>query len=187
MLLLLKANAENLERTLRFSNDIKKPIIFPSDTIYGIGASIYNIEANKFIFSIKFRNTKKAFPILIGSINQLKQLVVNISDIQYKIIKKLWPGPYTLIFRANKHINNMYTEEGKIALRLPDSDWIINALDKVNTPITATSANISNTPYIHNFKHIYKTFKNHIFLYLYSPCEIEKLISQGKNRKLNNK
>ncbi|MDY6821628.1 MAG: Sua5/YciO/YrdC/YwlC family protein, partial [Deferribacterota bacterium] len=55
------------------------------------------------------------------------------------------------------------------------------------TPITATSANISNTPYVHNFKHIYKTFKNHIFLYLYSPCEIEKLISQGKNRKLNNK
>jgi L-threonylcarbamoyladenylate synthase len=171
--IILKANKNNFIFLLEKSQQLNEPIIFPTDTIYGIGALINNIKANKHIYEIKGRSDDKPFPILIGELKQLEILTSKIEDFQMNFINKLWPGPYTLIFNANTKVNTIFTMNGKIAVRFPSSQWICEALCYVNSPITATSANLSNTQYSNNFKEILGTFKDKIRFVLYSDSNQE--------------
>jgi L-threonylcarbamoyladenylate synthase len=167
-LIILKANKTNLLNLLKQSRQINKPIIFPTDTIYGIGAEIANIEANLFIYEVKYRKLTKPFPILIGSIEQLDMLVEKPTPSQMVIIKKFWPGPFTFILYAKAELNNIYKNNNKVAVRLPNLTWLSEALNEQNSPITATSANISNHEYINDIEKIINTFKDSIPFYLYN-------------------
>ena len=166
-MIILKANKNNFIYLIELSRQMQKPIIFPTDTIYGIGAEINNIEANKFIYEAKFRKLKKSFPILIGSKSQLNMLVENTTPCQHRIINKFWPGPYTFILNAKKHLNNIYKENGKVAVRLPNIKWLSDSLIEIDCPITATSANITDQPYTNNIEKIINVFKDSVPLYLY--------------------
>lgn len=167
-MIILKANKTNLLNLLKQSRQINKPIIFPTDTIYGIGAEIANIEANLFIYEVKYRKLTKPFPILIGSIEQLDMLVEKPTPSQMVIIKKFWPGPFTFILYAKAELNNIYKNNNKVAVRLPNLTWLSEALNEQNSPITATSANISNHEYINDIEKIINTFKDSIPFYLYN-------------------
>ena len=167
-MIILKANKTNFLYLLKRSSHIHKPIIFPTDTIYGIGAEIDNIEANLFIYEAKYRTLTKSFPILIGSIEQLKMLVEKITPLQMAIIKKFWPGPFTFILYAKAELNNIYKNNNKVALRFPNLTWLCEALKERNSPITATSANISNCEYSNDIENIVNTFKESVPFYLYN-------------------
>lgn len=166
-MIILKANKNNFIYLIELSRHIGKPIIFPTDTIYGIGADINNINANKFIYEVKFRKLKKPFPILIGSKSQLNMLVEHITPCQHTIINKFWPGPYTFILNAKKKLNNIYKENDKVAVRFPHVKWLSEGLSEINCPVTATSANISGKSYTNDIEKIINTFKKDISLYLY--------------------
>ena len=73
--------------------------IFPTDTLYAIGANINHIEAIKKIFKIKNRPENLGLPILIQSINQLTEVGTNISKLAFRLAKTFWPGPLTLILK----------------------------------------------------------------------------------------
>ena len=167
-MIILKANKTNFLYLLKRSSHIHKPIIFPTDTIYGIGAEIDNIEANLFIYEVKYRILTKSFPILIGSIKQLNMLVEKITPLQMAIIKKFWPGHFTFILHAKAELNNIYKSNNKVAVRLPNLTWLCEALNERNSPITATSANISNREYINDIENIINTFKKSVPFYLYN-------------------
>jgi L-threonylcarbamoyladenylate synthase len=167
-LIILKASKSNFFYLLEYSRYINKPFIFPTDTIYGIGAEIANIEANLFIYEVKYRKLTKPFPILIGSIEQLDMLVEKLTPVQMAIIRKFWPGPFTFILYAKAELNNIYKNNNKVAIRLPSLKWLREALKERNSPITATSANISNHEYINDIEKIINTFKSSMPLYLYN-------------------
>lgn len=167
-MVILKANKDNFLYLLEYSIKRKRPIIFPTDTIYGIGATINNLEANEFIYKVKSREVKKSFPILIGSIKQLDMIAEHISQNQLTIIKKFWPGPITFILKAKKGLNNIYKENNKVAVRLPKLTWICGGLKEINSPITASSANISGESYVNDIEQIINTFKTDLSLYLYN-------------------
>lgn len=86
------------------ANAIKegKLIIFPTDTVYGIGTNAYNEEACKKIYEIKGRPSCKPLSILISDISMIEDLVENISPTEQKIIEKFWPGPLTMKFKKRK-------------------------------------------------------------------------------------
>lgn len=139
-------------------------IIYPTDTLYGLGADIFNQKAVKKIFAIKGRDFKKPISVLVSDFRDIKKIAV-LNKEQEKIAGGLLPGPFTLIFRKKKCISNLLTAGSqKVGIRIPDSK-ICQALAK-NLPITATSANISGRKPIVNIKKIAKIFANKVDLIL---------------------
>lgn len=109
-------------------------IIFPTDTVYGIAASIRSKKGLKRIFNIKKRPKNKPLPVLISNRKQLKDLVYDIPKETEKLIAKHWPGALTLIFKAKSG--------GTIGIRMPNHKELLSLIDECG-PLAATSANIS--------------------------------------------
>ncbi len=132
------------------ANAIKegKLIIFPTDTVYGIGTNAYNEEACKKIYEIKGRPSCKPLIILISDISMIEDLVENISPTEQKIIEKFWPGPLTMKFKKRKGILPDIISAGDeyVRIRLIKNGLIYKIIEKAEVPVVAPSANISGHP-----------------------------------------
>jgi len=117
-------------------------IIFPTDTVYGIGCNPYDANAVKKIYEIKSREKIKSLPVLASSIQIVKQISI-IDEFTENIIKKYWPGPLTLILKLkDKNLKKSLNLEDKIAVRIPNSECTLKLLNKCNL-LVGTSANVS--------------------------------------------
>ena len=119
-------------------------MVYPTDTVYGIGCDPYNEDAVKSIYKIKKRDSKKLFPILGYSKNDLSKIAF--FDERANIIaKKFWPGQLTMVLNLKdeklKHILNL---DKKIAVRVPNNQCILSILRECKL-IVGTSANLSGT------------------------------------------
>ena len=132
------------------ANAIKegKLIIFPTDTVYGIGTNAYNEEACKKIYEIKGRPSCKPLIILISDISMIEDLVENISPTEQKIIEKFWPGPLTMKFKKRKGIlpDIISAVDEYVRIRLIKNGLIYKIIEKAEVPVVAPSANISGHP-----------------------------------------
>jgi sua5/yciO/yrdC/ywlC family protein len=132
------------------ANAIKegKLIIFPTDTVYGIGTNAYNEEACKKIYEIKGRPSCKPLIILISDTSMIEDLVENISPKEQKIIEKFWPGPLTIKFKKRKGILPDIISAGDeyVRIRLIKNGLIYKIIEKAEVPVVAPSANISGHP-----------------------------------------
>jgi L-threonylcarbamoyladenylate synthase len=118
-------------------------IVFPTDTIYGLGANALSEDAISKIYKIKKRNINKPISILVRDIAMAKK-VACIDSKAEKILEKIWPDSITVILRKKDIIPYMLTaNEEKIAVRVSNNFFVNQLLQKVDFPITATSANIS--------------------------------------------
>ncbi len=122
-------------------------IIFPTETVYGIGASAYCKEAVKKIYEVKQRPGEKPLSILLRSIEEISKYAVISNEIEEKIIKNFMPGPLTIILKKKTEMFD-YISSGKdtIGIRIPDNKIIMSILQKSQLPIVAPSANISGKP-----------------------------------------
>jgi len=123
-----------------------KIVIFPTETLYGIGTNAYNEEACKKIFKIKERPNTKPLIVLISDYEMLCNIVEEPNEIEKKLIKKFWPGPLTIIFKGKENSmlpNIIIAKDNTIGIRMTDGKIIKQLLQKSNVPIVAPSANIS--------------------------------------------
>ena len=117
-------------------------IVFPTDTVYGLGCDPYNPEAVKKIYKIKKRESSKLFPILAYSKKELSDIVV-FDEKSNKIAEKFWPGQVTLVLKIkDKKIKKSMNVQNKIAVRVPHNSCAL-ALLKECKLLVGTSANIS--------------------------------------------
>ncbi len=123
-------------------------LIFPTDTVYGIGCDPYNKEAVNRIFTIKNRDKTKSLPILGYSKDDLEKIVV-FDDTAKNIIKKFWPGQLTIVLPIkDKKLQKSMFAVDKIAVRVPDNKCILSLLKHCRL-IIGTSANLStNKPFV---------------------------------------
>ena len=142
----VNCNKEGIEKASEIIND-GGIVIFPTDTVYGIGCNPYNKEAVEKIYKIKSRDIKKSVPVLTYSIETAKK-IVEFDQFTEKIVEKFWPGPLTVILKVkDKKIKESLNLENKIAIRVPDHKCTLELLKKCNF-LVGTSANISgNLPY----------------------------------------
>ena len=118
-------------------------VVYPTDTLYGLGVNVLDTEAVRKLFSIKKRSEKKPLPIMVSSIGMAKALA-HIDEPREKILKSFWPGPFTFVLRKKPLVSYLATAgKNTIALRIPDSYFCQNLLEDFEGPITVTSANIS--------------------------------------------
>ena len=135
-------------------------IIFPTDTVYGIGCNPYDANAVKKIYEIKSREKIKSLPVLASSIEIVKQITI-IDEFTEKIVKKYWPGPLTLILKLrDKNLKKSLNLEDKIAVRIPNSVCTLKLLNKCNL-LVGTSANVSGDSSFTNPQECMKNVKNY--------------------------
>ena len=159
----LDCNDKGIEKVVEI---IKKGgiLIFPTDTVYGIGCNPYNENAVKKIYEIKSRTKLKSLPVLAHSLDIVKE-IAHIDEFTEKIIEKYWPGPLTLILElTDEKLKKSLNLQNKIAVRIPDSKCTLKLLEKCKL-LVGTSANISGNSSYTNPNDCIKNIKNYdVFL-----------------------
>ena len=150
----------------KISQIIKKGgvVVFPTDTVYGIGCNPYNVNSVNKIYEIKSRDKIKSFPVLAYSLDIVKKITI-IDKFTEKIMKKYWPGPLTLILTlTDQKLKESLKLQNKIAVRIPDSKCTLKLLEKCKL-LVGTSANISGNSSYTNPDKCMENIKNYdVFL-----------------------
>lgn len=119
-------------------------IAYPTDTFYGLGADPKNAAAVKKLFSVKGRQIDRPILLLISDMDVVREWAEEIMPHAEQLMKKFWPGPLTLVFKAKKEVIPEITAgTGTIGLRMPGSALTRQLLDHLGTALTGTSANIA--------------------------------------------
>ena len=120
-------------------------IAYPTETVYGLGASVFNDNAIRRIYRIKKRLATKGLLVATSNIDQIETISF-INKTAKKIIENFLPGPLTIILFKKEIISNELTgNKDTIGIRIPDNKFALEIIEKTG-PITSTSANISNKP-----------------------------------------
>lgn len=137
------------EKLKEVAKEIKKGnlIIFPTETVYGVGANGLNEKAIKKIYIAKGRESDNPLILHISKKEMLDGLVKNIGAIEEKLIRKFWPGPLTIIFDKKQIVPDIITAGlPTVAIRMPSNEIARKLIDFAGVPIAAPSANISGKP-----------------------------------------
>lgn len=115
-------------------------ICYPTDTVYGIGCDIFNQKAIKRIFQIKHRPLHKPFSFMCSSLKNISDYG-HISNVAYRIMKKVLPGPFTFVLPATKIVPKiMITKQKTVGIRVPDNNICLAMIEALGNPILTTSA-----------------------------------------------
>lgn len=115
-------------------------IIYPTDTIYGLGCDIFNREAVERIYMIKNETDTKLFSFLCSDLKDISKYA-KVSDFAYKTMKKLIPGPYTFVLPAAKEVpKKLWTKRKTVGIRVPDNPIARALAEGLGNPIISTSA-----------------------------------------------
>jgi L-threonylcarbamoyladenylate synthase len=153
------------EEIKKIAQKLKKGglIIFPTDTLYGLGGNALNKNIVKKIFNLKKRPTSKPISINIAYKKDLKKYVKKIPTSAKKLIKEFWPGPLTIIFEKSKIIPNELTGGSPyIGVRIPDNKITLEIIKKSGLPLTSPSANLSGKKPPTTAKQTKKDFLNKV-------------------------
>lgn len=121
--------------------------VFPTETVYGLGAAMNNDNAVRKIFEVKGRNEGKPLSILAGCACD----VGNLADIDPKILslieENFWPGPFTLVAQKKPAVSDVITAgRATVGIRIPADEFALALIKKAGLPLVTTSANISGLP-----------------------------------------
>jgi L-threonylcarbamoyladenylate synthase len=143
---------------------------FPTETVYGLGANVYDEAAVRKIFSVKGRPQDNPIIVHVSSKKQIKNLAREITPTAHKIISRFFPGPITVILRKNEVIPDAVTAGlDTIAIRMPASKIAREFINACGVPIAAPSANLSGSPSPTTFMHVLEDFKGRIPCILIGP------------------
>lgn len=119
-------------------------IVYPTDTVYGLGADVDDLKAIKCVYKIKGRDKHKPIGLIAADINQVKK-IAKLNKEQLDMMKRFWPGPLTILLKVNNKYEglNFISQGGYVGVRVPDHQVAQELAKKLGRPITATSANLS--------------------------------------------
>lgn len=142
-------------------------IVFPTETVYGIGTNGLDSKAISKVYHVKQRPLNKPISLLVSSLEMVKAVTENISDIEYKLMEAFFPGPLTIILKKNKAVpNNLTNNTDTVGIRLPDNIIARKLIEYANVPIATPSANISGKPSGINIQDIIKDFGDKVDYYI---------------------
>lgn len=136
-------------------------ILYPTDTVYGLGANIFNNDAVERIYEIKKRDQSKPLSVLVQNVESL-ELIADLNRSSREIINKWLPGPFTFILKKKQVVSPYVSASSKVGVRIPD--YKIAILLASLFPITTTSANLTNEDTLSNPHDILKQIGDDIDL-----------------------
>lgn len=159
----------NIEELNKVSDTIQNDgiIVFPTETVYGIGANALSEKAIKKVYELKERETTKPISIIVSEKKEIEKYAIIKNEIEQKIIDKYMPGPVTLVLEKKEVIPSIVTAgKNTIGIRIPDNKISIEILKKCKVPIAASSANISGMESGTDIKYIKNNLKNNVDIYI---------------------
>ena len=142
-------------------------VAFPTETFYGLATLALDIKALKKLFSLKKRPFSLPIAIIINNKSTVYDITKEVSKDAEKLMERFWPGPLTLVFWAKAHTPDLLTSGmGKIGIRISSHKVASSLAQSVDSPITATSANISGEANPTNVNQIENAFGNGVNLIL---------------------
>ena len=166
-----------------------KVILYPTDTIWGLGCDATNPEAIKKIYKIKNRIPAKPFIVLVSDIDMLKSYIREIHP-RVETLLAYHSRPLTVIYRAKKNLPDVLLENGKVAIRIVQEKKIAETIRHFGKPIVSTSANISDEPFPKVFDEISDQVKasvDYIFFHkrdIKEPGQPSTIATYSKSGKL---
>lgn len=145
-------------------------IVMPTDTVYGLAAKLYDEEALQKIYKVKGREQSKQIPLLVSSIEQIKDIAVYDAYIE-KLMHKFWPGALTIVMKTTPAFKQK-TGEDTIAIRMPKHPKALALIDE-NGVLRVTSLNKSGQPPLDDIKDIKHIFGKYVSN-IYPHGDIEK-------------
>lgn len=119
-------------------------IVYPTDTLYGLGVDALSDAAVEAIYAIKGRDKQKPIHAVFADVDMI-EMYGEMNDVAYALAQAFLPGPLTLIIKKNPtHTTGICKDSDTIGIRIPDNQWCLSLVRAVGTPVTTTSANKSN-------------------------------------------
>jgi L-threonylcarbamoyladenylate synthase len=121
-------------------------VAFPTDTVYGLGASMAIDSAVEKVYRIKRRPRNMPLPLLLADLSQLEEVAISIPASARLLADRFWPGPLTLVLLKSAAISDIVSSDKTIAVRIPDHPIPTSLARGIGTAIIGTSANLSGQP-----------------------------------------
>jgi len=135
-------------------------IVYPTDTLYGLGGNFFSLEALEKIDNLKDRKDAP-YSIIVSGLEMVKTLVDFIPDIFYILYRRFLPGKFTFLFKAAKKVNpKLLKGSSKIGIRIPNKPNIVKLVELFNTPLISTSVNRTGEAPLNNPETIRKHFSS---------------------------
>ncbi len=120
-----------------------RPVVFPTDTVYGLGVAVKFTDSPEDIYKLKQRDDGKPIAWLVDGVDALDEYGVDVPDKAYRLAEAQWPGALTIVVKASDNVPPAFrAKDGTIGLRMPDNDTALRLI-RVVGPIATSSANVS--------------------------------------------
>ena len=149
-------------------------VAFPTETVYGLGASALDSKALEKIFIAKGRPADNPLIVHIASVRELETVAKNIPEQAYVLAESFWPGPLSVVLERAPGVSPMVSAGLKtVAVRMPNRPEALTLIKKAGLPLAAPSANISGSPSPTTYKHVIDDLAGKIDAVIMSnPCAI---------------
>ncbi|MFC2058159.1 L-threonylcarbamoyladenylate synthase [Chloroflexota bacterium] len=138
------------EEQVKLAIDILKKggiVAYPTDTVYGLGASSCDERAIDKVYTVKKRSRSLALPLLIADTSELVKVAAVVPEIAWRLAERFMPGGLTLVLQKSDLVSSTITAGGDtVAVRVPDHPVPIALIRGLGAPLIGTSANVSGSP-----------------------------------------
>lgn len=141
-------------------------VVYPTDTIYGLGIDLFQKKAIERVLRIKKESKHKMLSFILPDLKQIAEWAI-VPDYAYRIMRRVVPGPYTFILRATKKVPKLLLSNQKtVGIRIPDSEVAIELVKELGRPILSTSVPSGTDGFYTDPHEIAERFRNEIDLVL---------------------
>ena len=146
----MNSNNSDIEKQIKQAVTILKNggvVAYPTDTVYGLGACMTDINAVDRIFQVKGRPKGMALPVLLADFKQIAEIVTAVTPAAKRLADEFFPGALTIILPKSEYVPDIITGGGRtVAFRIPNHPVPLALVKGLGRPIVGTSANLSGQP-----------------------------------------
>lgn len=151
------------------------PVIFPTETVYGLGVAVSAAESPQVLYDLKQRDQGKPIAWLIAEVDDLDRYGRVVPDFARALARTFWPGPLTLIVKAGSRVPPSFrTKDGTIGLRMPNNDVALALVRAAGTPVATTSANVAGFKAPRSFSALDAALASRVGVVVADLCDDEK-------------
>ncbi len=149
-------------------------VLFPTETVYGLGANGLDENAVKKIYKAKGREQDNPLILHVSNFDMVSKIAKNISDIEYTLMKTFWPGPFTIILDRTEIVPDIVTAGlDTVGIRMPSGTIAKELISYAGVPIAAPSANVSGRPSGTNISDIFEELSDKVdYIVDGGECEV---------------
>lgn len=138
-------------------------VVFPTETVYGIGTNGLDKSAIEKLYKVKKRPFDKPISLLVSDTEMINKVAKDITQLEQKLIEAFFPGPFTIILKKKEIVPDILTSNGKtVGIRMPENEIARKLVEYAGVPIAAPSANISGKKSGTNLEEILEDFDENV-------------------------